>query len=74
VRCAIEVQNGMVERNADVPPEGRIEYRVGIHVGDVVELTIAPPLARHRRREQTARRKLYSPCLASCGAPFVIAC
>ena len=37
VRCAIEVQSGMVERNAGVPPEKRIEFRVGIHVGDVVE-------------------------------------
>jgi adenylate cyclase len=37
VRCAIEVQNGMVERNAGLPPEKRIEFRVGIHVGDVVE-------------------------------------
>jgi TolB-like protein/class 3 adenylate cyclase len=37
VRCAIEVQNGMVERNAGVPPERRIAFRVGIHLGDVVE-------------------------------------
>ena len=37
VRCAIEVQNGMVERNSGVPPERRIEFRVGIHLGDVVE-------------------------------------
>jgi len=37
VRCAIEVQNGMVERNAGVPTERRIEFRVGIHLGDVVE-------------------------------------
>ena len=37
VRCAIEVQSGLIERNAGVPPERRIEYRVGIHVGDVVE-------------------------------------
>src|SRR5215472_9445495 len=37
VRCAIEVQNGMVERNAGVPPERRIEFRIGVHVGDVVE-------------------------------------
>jgi len=37
VRCAIEVQIGLVERNTGVPPERRIEYRVGIHVGDVVE-------------------------------------
>src|SRR6201997_4139012 len=37
VRCAIEVQNGMVERNGGLPPERRIEFRVGIHLGDVVE-------------------------------------
>jgi TolB-like protein/class 3 adenylate cyclase/Flp pilus assembly protein TadD len=37
VRCAIEVQNGMVERNAGLPLERRIEFRVGIHLGDVVE-------------------------------------
>jgi adenylate cyclase len=37
VRCAVEVQNGMIERNAGVPEDRRIEFRVGIHVGDVVE-------------------------------------
>ena len=37
VRCAVEVQNGMVERNAGVPQDQRIEFRIGIHVGDVVE-------------------------------------
>jgi TolB-like protein/class 3 adenylate cyclase/Flp pilus assembly protein TadD len=37
VRCAIEVQSGLAERNAGLPPEKRIEYRVGIHLGDVVE-------------------------------------
>ena len=37
VRCAIEVQSGMIERNADVSPDKRIEFRVGIHLGDVVE-------------------------------------
>src|ERR1700751_3734408 len=37
VRCAIEVQNGMAERNAGVPEDRRIEFRVGIHLGDVVE-------------------------------------
>src|SRR5215831_5994804 len=37
VRCAIEIQNGLVERNAGVAPDRRIEFRVGIHVGDVVE-------------------------------------
>ena len=37
VRCAIEVQSAMVERNAGVPADRRIEFRIGIHLGDVVE-------------------------------------
>jgi adenylate cyclase len=37
VRCAIEVQTGLIERNAGLPPERRIEFRVGIHLGDVAE-------------------------------------
>jgi class 3 adenylate cyclase/TolB-like protein/Tfp pilus assembly protein PilF len=37
VRCAIEVQNGLIERNFGLPPDRRIEYRVGIHLGDIVE-------------------------------------
>jgi TolB-like protein/class 3 adenylate cyclase len=37
VRCAIEVQSGMVERNAGLPAERRIEFRIGIHLGDAVE-------------------------------------
>ena len=37
VRCAIEVQHAMVERNAGVALDKRIEFRIGIHLGDVVE-------------------------------------
>jgi TolB-like protein len=37
VRCAIEVQNGMVGRNAGLPEDRRIEFRIGVHLGDVVE-------------------------------------
>lgn len=37
VRCAIEIQNSMIERNAGLPEDRRIEFRVGIHVGDVVQ-------------------------------------
>src|SRR5580692_3760572 len=37
VRCAIEIQNAMVERNAGVPEDARIVFRIGIHLGDVVE-------------------------------------
>src|SRR5271156_612439 len=36
VRCAIEMQNGMLERNAGLAPERRIEFRISIHLGDVV--------------------------------------
>src|SRR5277367_3459785 len=36
-RCAIEVQTGMIERNAGVAPDKRIEFRIGAHLGDVVE-------------------------------------
>jgi TolB-like protein/class 3 adenylate cyclase/Tfp pilus assembly protein PilF len=36
VRCAVEVQRGMVTRNASIPPEQRIELRVGINLGDVI--------------------------------------
>ncbi len=37
VRCGIELQHGLAERNAGLPAERRIEFRVGIHLGDVVE-------------------------------------
>src|SRR6516165_9760617 len=37
VNCAIEIQKAMVERNAEVAPDKRIEFRLGIHLGDIVE-------------------------------------
>jgi adenylate cyclase len=36
VRCALDVQRGMAERNAEVPDEKRIEFRMGINVGDII--------------------------------------
>ena len=36
-RCAIQLQNTMAERNAGAPSDRRIEFRIGIHLGDVVE-------------------------------------
>src|SRR6185369_11829847 len=36
VRCAIEVQRGMAEQNATIPQVKRIEFRIGIHVGDII--------------------------------------
>ena len=35
-RCAVEVQQAMLEHNVDVPQELRIEFRIGIHVGDII--------------------------------------
>ena len=36
VQCAVELQRGMAERNVDIPREKRIEFRIGINVGDIV--------------------------------------
>ena len=36
VRCAMEIQRAMAERNADVPEDRRIEFRIGINVGDII--------------------------------------
>src|SRR5215467_13397062 len=35
-QCAIEIQRALAKRNADVPPDRRIEVKIGIHIGDVV--------------------------------------
>jgi class 3 adenylate cyclase len=37
VRCAVDVQREVAERNADVPPDRRIEFRMGINVGDIIK-------------------------------------
>src|SRR5215475_6841788 len=37
VRCAVEVQREMADRNADVPPDRRIELRMGINLGDIIK-------------------------------------
>ncbi len=36
VRCAVDVQRGMAERNAELPAESRIQFRIGINVGDII--------------------------------------
>ena len=50
VRLAIEVQNAMVDRNAGVPTERRIEFRIGIHLGR---------RRRRKRRRPDGRRRQY---------------
>ena len=39
VRCAVDIQRGMAERTSDLPAEKRIEFRVGINVGDIISDT-----------------------------------
>src|SRR5262245_25215211 len=36
VRCSVDIQRGMLERNSKVPSESRIQFRVGINVGDII--------------------------------------
>lgn len=36
MRCADEIQRGVAEQNTDVPQDKRIEFRIGIHVGDII--------------------------------------
>jgi adenylate cyclase len=36
VRCAMEIQDGMAERNATIPENRRVEFRIGINVGDII--------------------------------------
>ncbi len=37
LRCAVEIQRAMANRNAQVSPEKRLEFRMGINVGDIIE-------------------------------------
>src|SRR5262245_38290035 len=37
LRCAIEIQRCMTERTAQIAPERRIQFRMGVNVGDIVE-------------------------------------
>jgi adenylate cyclase len=36
VRCAVEVQRGMIDREPDMPEERRIRFRIGVNLGDVI--------------------------------------
>src|SRR5262245_22011801 len=39
LRCAVEIQRAMIARNAQFPADRRIEFRIGVNVGDIVEGT-----------------------------------
>src|SRR6188768_1444228 len=36
VRCAVEIQRGMLERNTGLPSDRRIEFRIGVNIGDII--------------------------------------
>jgi len=36
VRCAVEMQRGMVDRNAEIPEDQRITFRIGVNLGDII--------------------------------------
>ena len=40
VQCAIDVQNALAQANQDIPEDRRIQFRIGIHVGDVMVRTV----------------------------------
>ena len=62
VRCAVEVQNGLIERNAGVQRlERRIEFRVGIHLGDVVEESDGDLMGRRRQYRRAALESIANP-------------
>ena len=61
VNCAIEVQRAMVERNAEVAPDKRIEFRIGIHLGDVVEESDGAPSRRRMCSDTVSLATLARP-------------
>jgi adenylate cyclase len=63
MRCAIEVQSAMSECNAGVAPDKRIELRIGVHLGDVVEESDGDP--RFGRASKTSRRRRSTACCES---------
>src|SRR5829696_9549779 len=58
VRCAVKIQREMVERNADSPEDKRIEFRIGINVGEIIR----------RRRHLRRRCQLGCPPGGACKA------
>ena len=71
VRCAVEVQRGMAERNAGVPQDWRIEFRVGINLGDIiVEARTSSAMASTSRRASKPWPSLVaSASRAACAIP-----
>jgi class 3 adenylate cyclase len=66
VRCADEIQRSVAEQNTDVPRDKRIEFRIGIHVGDIITEPSAPPPCSNKAVCSNRRRSTQN-CFASTG-------
>src|SRR5437660_1498502 len=60
VRCALHVQSGMAERNAGLRPEARIEFRIGINLGDGIVEDIVTALSRFRNLFVISRNSSFT--------------
>jgi hypothetical protein len=58
VRRTFEPQNGLIEHNSGPPAERRIEFRVGIRLGDVVEESDGVNIAAHQRESPSRARSV----------------
>jgi len=59
VRCAVEIQRGMPEREPEVPDERRIRFRIGVNLGDVIVKSRTS--SRRDERSQRGWKRLPSP-------------
>jgi adenylate cyclase len=66
VRCAAELQRGMADRNAATPTDKRIEFRIGIHQGDIVILSRLAPAARRSIPSARMKRSIFCSPTLSC--------
>ncbi len=57
-RCAVGIQDGMRERNVSVPQDKRLEFRIGINVGDVID---HDDIARRQGRRENAAHIIQKP-------------
>ena len=67
-RCAVEIQRAMAERNAAIPEDRRIEFRIGINVGDIIidEETSSATASTWRHGWKGSPSMAVSACLAVC--------
>ena len=68
VRCAVEIQRGMADRNEETPPWERIEFRIGVNLGDIIidGDDILGDGVMWRRAYRRALSQVVSTCRAAC--------